>query len=270
MMKQLDLEGLKRIELEILDVVVKFCDEHEINYCLGGGTLIGAIRHKGFIPWDDDIDLMMLRPDYDKFTELFNKYNTRYRFNTPENDPEYKRYCGRVLDTKTILYDDKWKSNIYVDIFCWDNAPNDDKALKRMFCCKKFYWYFYRLQFRAITSVPKGNILRKVSVLFLCMFMKILTFLVIPENYFAKKMNSNARKYMHEDTKRVGNFLGIQQIVVSRKAFDSFIDAEFEGKIYNIPVGYDEILRTLYGDYMQLPPEEDRVAHHEFKAYINE
>ncbi|MBR0070627.1 MAG: LicD family protein, partial [Synergistaceae bacterium] len=193
-----------------------------------------------------------------------------YRFSTPENDPTYKRYCGRVLDTNTILYDDKWKSHVYLDIFCWDNAPDDDKALKKIIDHRNFLWYFYRLQFRSLISVPQGNIFRKTGVFVLCALMKILTSFIIPKNYFAKKMNFNARKYMYQNTKRVGNFLGLQLIAVDRKLFEKFIDAEFEGKMYKIPAGYDELLCSLYGDYMQLPPEEERVPNHHFEAYIKD
>ncbi|MBR0069014.1 MAG: LicD family protein, partial [Synergistaceae bacterium] len=166
MMKALDVEGLKKVELEILDVVAKFCDEHDIKYWLCYGTLIGAIRHKGFIPWDDDIDIAMLRPDYEKFMELFNKHNTRYRFSCSENDPDFPRYWGRVSDTNTVLIDsDFWKTHIYVDIFCWDHAPDDVKALKKMFLRKHIYWRLYLLQFfpLRIRGANMSNILRKTA-----------------------------------------------------------------------------------------------------------
>ena len=104
-MHELSLDELRKIQIEILDVVSKFCDDHEINYWLDGGTLIGAVRHKGYIPWDDDIDLGMLRPDYDKFMRLFNEHNTRYKFHCIENDPKFYVPFGKVLDTETILYE---------------------------------------------------------------------------------------------------------------------------------------------------------------------
>ena len=88
-MHELSLDELRKIQIEILDVVVKFCDDHEINYWLDCGTLIGAIRHKGYIPWDDDIDIGMLRPDYEKFMKLFNEENTRYKFMCYELDEKF-------------------------------------------------------------------------------------------------------------------------------------------------------------------------------------
>ena len=104
-MKPIDVYELKRIQLEILDNVMKFCDENDINCWLNGGTLLGAIRHKGYIPWDDDIDLGMLRKDYEKFRQLFNVNNTRYKLVCFDDDTEFLYPFGKVIDTSTILYE---------------------------------------------------------------------------------------------------------------------------------------------------------------------
>ena len=128
-MKQLDINELRAIQLEILDYVAKFCDEHEIKYWLDGGNLIGAIRHKGYIPWDDDVDVGMLRADYEKFMLMFNENNTRYRFTCYELNRSFYLPSGKVTDTETVLYepDEKGiKTAVYVDIFVYDNAPDDD------------------------------------------------------------------------------------------------------------------------------------------------
>ena len=103
-MEEMTLEEIKKNEKEILDVVAKFCDERKIKYWIDCGTLLGAIRHKGFIPWDDDIDLGMLRPDYDRFMKEFNGYNSRYEFHCFENDSNWIRAFGRVVDTETITH----------------------------------------------------------------------------------------------------------------------------------------------------------------------
>ena len=79
-MRKVELEELRKIQISILDVVADFCEKHKINYWIDSGTLLGAIRHKGYIPWDDDIDIGMLREDYDKFKKLFNQYNDRYLY----------------------------------------------------------------------------------------------------------------------------------------------------------------------------------------------
>lgn len=272
-MKPLDLEGLKKVELEILDVVAKFCDEHGINYGLNAGTLIGAVRHKGFIPWDDDIDLLMLRHDYDKFTELFNKYNTRYHFCCAENEPDFPIYWGKVFDTNTKLLDTGfWDSHVFVDIFCWDNAPDNERALKKMNICKHILRRLSLMQFfpLGLYGITLFNFPKKIIRFVLSCIIKIIPSFIMPKNYFVRKMIVNAKKYMNENTKRLGNFLAPQNAVASREAFERFIDAEFEGGTYKIPIGYDEILRGLYGDYMTLPPEEERVTNHEFEAYIKE
>ena len=103
-MEYMTLEEIRKTDIEILDVIAKFCDERKINYWIDCGTLLGAIRHKGFIPWDDDIDLGMLRPDYDRFMKEFNGYNSRYEFHCFENDSNWIRAFGRVVDTETITH----------------------------------------------------------------------------------------------------------------------------------------------------------------------
>lgn len=215
----------------------------------------------------------MLRPDYDKFMELFNKYNTRYHFSCVENEPDFPRYWGRVSDTNTVLIDsDFWKTHIYGDIFCWDHAPDDDKALEKMFRRKHIWWRLYLMQFFPLRmrGVTVFNVLRKTAGFLVRTFIKMMPSFILPKNYFVKKMIANAKQYMNEDTKRWGNFLGLQKTVMDKRVFEEFTEAEFEGKMYKIPARYDELLRGLYGDYMTLPPEEERVTHHDFEAYLKD
>ena len=103
--KELTIEELKEVELNILKDVAKFCEEHDIKYFLCGGTLLGAIRHKGFIPWDDDIDIAMPREDYERFFKLYNGSNPRYHADSLENNPNWHMSFGRVGDTETVLYE---------------------------------------------------------------------------------------------------------------------------------------------------------------------
>ena len=102
---KLQIEEVKQIQLGILDVVADFCDQNQIQYWIDSGTLLGAIRHKGYIPWDDDIDVGMLREDYDRFTKLFNEKNDRFQFCCIENSPEFFVPHGKVTDTSTVLYE---------------------------------------------------------------------------------------------------------------------------------------------------------------------
>lgn len=263
-MKKLNEEDVKRIQIEILDVVSEFCDTNKIHYWLDSGTLLGAVRHKGYIPWDDDIDLGMLRPDYDRFVAEFNRSNMKYKLICIENTPDYYAAFGKVIDTDTVLYEpDRTgkKLAVNIDIFVYDNAPDDDKKVKRMYRIRD------RLQFMALFSW--GNQILKSDKFhkrLMKRFLHSICRLQSTETLIKKEIE-NSMKYSDIKTKRVGNFTSVSRIACSKAIFDFFIEMDFEGKKYKAPGGYDEWLRAFYGDYMQLPPEEKRVTHHQYEAY---
>lgn len=256
----IDLSQLKQIQIEILDVVHAFCKKHEIRYWLDSGTLIGAVRHKGYIPWDDDIDLGMLRDDYNRFCELFNRENDRYRFHCQENDRGWCFACGKILDTSTVLCepdeDGVWTC-VNIDLFVYDNAPDDDVLVDKMYKRRDQLMWLHDV--RLYSSVKRQKNLMK----------KIFLYLVnlLPQGWVERKISENSRRFAEVPTRRVGNFTAVVRIAASKDIFDSFVEIEFEGKRYLAPVGYHEWLTSLYGNYMQLPPEEKRVSHHLFVAW---
>lgn len=265
-MQKIDAIQLKKLQLDILQYVSEFCEANDIHYWLDGGTLIGAIRHKGYIPWDDDIDLGMLRSDYDRFSELFNQKqaNSPYEFKSASTDKQFHIPFGKVLDKRTILYEPDEqgeKSAVGVDIFVYDNAPDDDELLQKMYEKRDAYRKMDTTQ--SLNHTPTGNILRRGALYVLHGILQLW-----PKHFFARKIAENAKKYNGMPTQRIGNFTGYVRYVCDKRVVDSFVDTEFEGKQYKIPVGYDEWLRSVYGDYMQLPPVEKRVSHHSFVAYM--
>lgn len=274
-MRQIDTEELKAIQLEILDVVMKFCDEHNINCWLDFGTLLGAVRHKGYIPWDDDIDIGMLRPDYDKFLKIFNENNTRYKLSCIENDPSAATPFGKVYDTTTRMIDTGIETlGINIDIWVHDNAPDDEKLLADMYKRMSIFCRLYGAAFSPVFyDNAKGNFLRRIIVRVFRIFAHTAA-LILPKNYFARKIAENSKRYAHEATKRIGVFVGAIHITfcaaVKREALSEYMYADFEGRRYKIPAGYDEWLRALYGDYMRLPPEEERNTHHYFIAFVKD
>lgn len=264
-MKRISIEELKKIQLNILNIVDSFCKNNDINYWIDSGTLLGAIRHKGYIPWDDDIDIGMLRKDYDKFMNCFNKKNSRYKFYSIENKNDFYYAHGKVLDTNTILYepdeDTGLKLSVNIDVFVYDNAPDDDKIVKKMYWKRTFYQKMRNVQlFRH--AFRKENLLKKVL-----RFILNRCFKLIPKSYFLKRIIENSKKFSKFETKRVGNFTATSVFVCDKSVFNSFIYKEFEEKQYPVPVGYDIWLKSMYGDYMQLPPEEKRISQHKFVAY---
>ena len=264
-MKRLSVEEVKKYQLEILDVVSSFCETNQINYWLDTGTLLGAVRHKGYIPWDDDIDIGMLREDYDKFIKLFNQSNSRYQFQCYENNSKFYVAFGKVLDIKTELYEpdrNGSKSAVNVDVFVYDNAPDDDKLVKKMYDCRDRLTYM-ALFSRGNQILPKDNAIKRLEKSLLHILL-----LGVSSEKCIKKLIENSKKFSHIETKRVGNFTSASRIAVDKKVFQSFVDVEFEGKFYKAPVGYDEWLTDFYGDYMQLPPADKRVSHHQYEAYL--
>lgn len=265
-MRKVDSNELKQLQLEILDCVADYCQKNNIVYWLDCGTLLGAIRHNGYIPWDDDIDLGMLRPDFDRFINGFNGFNARYQVRCIENDPDFYFGFAKVLDTQTILYEpdeNGQKYSINIDVVVYDNAPDDSGELKKAFMRRDFYRTCNIL--RNYNNKPSGNVFRQLFVRFLRLAVKIM-----PKGYYCRKLVENAKQYNGEQTTRVGNFLGFYNMTCSKKALESFDTHIFEGKNYVIPVGYDEWLRSFYNNYMKLPPEEQRVSHHKFVAYIKD
>ncbi len=264
-MRRLNADEVKEIQIGILDVVASFCEKNQIKYWLNSGTLLGAVRHEGYIPWDDDIDIGMLREEYERFMKTFNKSNSRYRFLCFEDDDNYEYPYGKVIDSETVLYEpDKngKKLSVNIDVFVVDAAPDDDETAKKMFDRRD------RLRFRESFSRSKrvlpGESFPRKAVKCFFHFLYCRT----PAKKYIKKMIDNSKQFYKQDKKRVGDFTGYARIVTDKTVFDSFIDVLFEGKEYKAPIGYDEWLTGIYGDYMQLPPEEKRVTHHKYEAYL--
>lgn len=264
-MRELNKDEVCSLQIEILDAVASFCDKNQIHYWLDSGTLLGAVRHGGYIPWDDDIDVGMLRPDFDRFKETFNAENARFQLICRELDSSCVYPYGKVLDTHTTLYEpdeNGIKSSVNIDIFIYDNAPDDDAACRKMYHNRDRYNMFNLLRNKMIGT--HGFFKNIVKV---CGYCAMRPF---PNGFFAQKMIENSLQYADQPTEKVGNFLSYAKFVCSKTVFDSFVPIMFEGKNYEAPVGYDKWLTCFYGNYMELPPVEKRVTHHMYKAFIEE
>ena len=267
-MTEINLDELKKTQIEILNYVTEFCEKNSINYWLDCGTLLGAIRHKGYIPWDDDIDIGMLRKDYDKFIGLFGKENGNYEFVCYENTPDFYVAFGKVYDKRTVLYEpdeNGFKLKVNIDVFVYDNAPDDDKELKKTFDERDRMHEIYSIWSQKITFK------REFFINLARLMRKGLYYVFCPEIRKGEKiigdMIKNSAKYANAATERVGNFTSASRVVCSKRVFDSFVNVTFEGREYKAPAGYDEWLKSFYGNYMELPPVEKRVSAHIFKAY---
>ena len=261
-MREIEVDEIKKTELDILKYVDKVCHENGLTYFLSGGTLLGAVRHKGFIPWDDDIDIMMPRPDFMKLVALLEK-GGRYRCNFIYAKKDHYPNFAKVVDTKTTIVELSMTLHeeglgVFVDVFPIDGLPDTMNEIKPYYRKIMFYRRMKKLTYRKKTSGLK----------------KLLALYANHKGwrYWVEKIDEYGRKYDYDKAKYVGVPTSgyDEREVFTKEAFSGVLRVPFEEYEFDIPVGYDEYLTKLYGDYMQLPPEDKRVTRHTFKAYWKE
>lgn len=261
-MNKIGLREIQLIELEILKYFAEFCENNGLRYFLDSGTLIGAIRHKGFIPWDDDIDVCMLREDYNKFVKLMQKKHCKLTDNIlleTEKDSVYPYL--KLVDTRTVLVEypntNPLETGIYIDIFPKDGLlstdANEQRRAKRV---KQYILYGWLGTFTCKKYLNSDRMIDKIKG------MLIKTFIPNPSKWKEKALVL-AQKQNDKDCAFVSSLICSGMIGCAPvSCFESQIDVQFEGCTFKAPVGYDQYLHSLYmGDYMELPPEEKRVAH---------
>lgn len=256
-MKQLTLPEMHQLLLRMLECIHEYCIANNIRYSLGGGTLLGAIRHKGFIPWDDDVDIMMPRPDYERFLEGFQGKYEHYVLQHWKNDKDYPLLYAKVYDNRTCLVGGKYIKGIYVDVFPIDGLPPVRK--------QKVYWCWYRISslFERIPMMSFGRMSWKQKM-FTVITYPIWRF--IPTYKFMGCTEKYLLKYPFESSEHAGCTLGnygMAEFMVS-DTFKKYIDVNFERLRLKAIAAYDEYLTKHYGDYMQLPPVEKRKPQHHF------
>ena len=261
--KKLDIDEIKEVELGVMDYIHNICKEKGINYSLAYGSLLGAVRHKGFIPWDDDLDIALKRDQYDKlYQAILEDNNSIYKVVSWENDSRYPYPFYRVYDSRTV-YENNYIQNdielgICVDVFPFDDYKDVNKEIAKLDMYRRLSVY----TLYGIRNKEAGikNIVR---------YLMLVAFRLTRVKTWNKKLNDCSKApvdgeyidYLMESKK--------YSTKVDAKALDEVVEYKFEDRVYNIPKDYDYILTTIYGsDYMEIPPLEKRIQHDDFVAYI--
>lgn len=253
--------------LNMMDDIDRVCKSSNLKYFMAYGSLIGAIRHHGIIPWDDDIDIQMPRDDYEKFISIYSKEG-RYQITSPKSsDPLY--YYAKVYNADTlkleseVSYRKRNPLGIDIDIFPLDNYCGIRPQGNRM-PNKRSLQLLYYLRMYAIDDITTKKS-RKYPLL--SYFLGVISHIIGNKaiislfEHIAKSGNKSQSCYYTV-------YSGMTNISIFQKTdFESCLNIPFENRFYNVPIGYDNILRSSYGDYMALPPEEKRVSHHLNKVY---
>lgn len=255
----MDNEQLKKIQKHLLTTLIEFdnyCKKHNIKYSLCGGTLIGAIRHKGFIPWDDDTDVMMTRSEYNKLTDAWYKDPlSNYTLLTDRTtNTFYAGESGKWFrnDTRTFNSKNGFESGINMDIFIADAMPNNEKVAKE---------HFRQLHIQG----KKYHIIRKRNSWFLMPILKNLFSALNHEKKYIE-LKKLYTLYDEKDCKTLALALGsssdYKKECIPKHYFNSFTNITFESHQFPAISEYDAYLRHYYGDYMQLPPQNERISYH--------
>lgn len=263
-MREIGIEEKKAIMLSMMDEIDSFCRGSGIPYFLVGGTLLGAIRHKGFIPWDDDIDIGVPREYYDRLLNEFVSTSGNVSIIDYRISKNYIWASAKAIDTRTVLIEQnnfKYPIGVFIDIFPFDhiNGTYEDAIGK----VKR------NSLFKNILTIKHMRVSRNRSILKNIGVVLGKVFYIVPDRILIARINNNSKSNKSGDNAYICNFAGAWGVREISKAsdFSSVIDAVFEGRKYMIPVGYDDYLRTVYGDYMTPPPKEKQVTHHDNVAY---
>jgi lipopolysaccharide cholinephosphotransferase len=272
MYKEYDDETLKKlhaVELDILNDLIKICQKYDIKYFICYGCAIGAIRHHGFIPWDDDIDVCMLRADYEKFLASADKeFAGRYEMTGPDCSKKYYNLVPnmcKIGTTFSTVYDGgKYNCGIFIDIFVFDYTYADIKPRNRQVTWTQFYRNLYLLKNANYNKQHEKGFIKNIKIIISTALHVFLNILHISNDYLYKKYLKHSTE-CSEKTDLVTTFNDSARLSrVSCMRLDEIFplsDADFENLKIKLPHSCHDILTRMYGDYMKLPPLEERRNH---------
>ena len=269
-MREMLEEEIKQSELDMLKTIHDICEANGLRYYLVYGTLLGAIRHKGFIPWDDDIDIAMPRNDMNNLFKLL-KNHDRYMPLSTQTSSQYSSSLPKVIDKRTLLiqhysFKESVDLGVYIDVFPLDGVPNSPMILRSHMAkvakgARKWYW--------ANTGFWESkNIIRNTI-----RYLITLPYRLKGGRFYLDKWEETMQKYKFDDVHMVGDFClcdSFYSVLLPKVVYGKGVLVDFENYKFKAPDLYDIYLERSYGDYMELPPVESRVSNHNFEAYWKE
>lgn len=265
MQKRISEAELKKIENSLLKKVSKICSENNLKMYLGGGTLLGAVRHGGFIPWDDDIDVMMERTDYEKLLKIL-EAEPGIELLTYKNTKDYYYAFAKVVDSRTRLIEPENREikslGVYIDIFPIDYLPEEEKSVKKLF--KRRVRYQKLLNMKTSAKPFKTSPIKAAGKM-----MILMATAGISPNKLASKIDGLYQQFS-SGKKQVAALSGVyrEKEIMPADYLKNPVKVKFEDGEYQAPGGYHEYLVKHYGeDYMELPPKAKQKKHHTNEAY---
>ena len=254
--REVTLEEMRAIQLDMLIKVDLYCQKRGLRYSLGGGTLLGAVRHQGYIPWDDDIDIMMPRTDYEIFIKEFDTLYENYRIQNNQTDSSFFLKYTKIFDNRSTLKTGNIQTGIFIDVFPIDGLPHRNDL-------RKFIRTMNRKQ-RLVSYTCNSEI---APVRF--QFLRRIVPLFFNHETAVRNLNSFMASIDFETAQYAGAICGayLEKEHMEASVFRNYTKLTFEGHEFQCIADYDAYLTQHYGNYMQLPPKESRVSNHDFTAY---
>ncbi len=267
MVERTKLREAQLYELELLKKIKNICESEGIKYFLLGGTALGAVRHKGFIPWDDDIDVGLMRADYEKFIITAPKYlDPGEEILHYSIDRKYHDYSAKLVNTKvsfaTKRDNDIVRQNIWVDIFPIDGSPKNT-LIRRIHYC---WAYFVRmlLALNHINSIHYKENRSAVRIIIIKFARVVPVGKLIDPNKVKRYLDKILQRYSTDQSVIVANYIGAyhEREFIPREYFGNGVEMLFENEYFTLPAKTDEYLTHIYGDYMKLPSKDKQVPTH--------